>query len=43
MIHIINFLDGSTKEFETLTGADLRRADLADADLRCADLTGAKF
>lgn len=34
----INFLDGTTKEFETLIEADLRRANLREADLRRADL-----
>ena len=37
----IKFLDGSEKEIENLSGADLRVADLRGADLSGADLSGA--
>lgn len=40
-MYTIKFLDGSTREFETLRGVNLRGADLQDANLRGADLRGA--
>ena len=38
---LIKFLDGTTKEFANLSGADLSGADLRWADLSGADLSGA--
>ena len=41
MKRTIKFLDGTTKEFESLRGANLSGAYLKCADLRSADLRGA--
>lgn len=38
MSYKITFLDGVAKEFDSLSGADLREADLRGANLREADL-----
>ena len=38
---LIKFKNGTTKEFQSLRGADLEGANLRDAYLECADLEGA--
>lgn len=43
MSYKIKYLDGTEKEFETLRGADLYRANLYRADLYGADLRGANL
>lgn len=40
MSFVIRFKNGNMREFESLSGADLRRADLRYADLMGADLRG---
>ncbi len=42
-MYTIKFLNGTTKTFETLQGADLRNANLRNANLRYADLSGANL
>ena len=41
--HIVPFLDGSVKEFDTLVGADLRGANLEGASLQGANLERANL